>query len=426
MLNHFRKSWDTNVKHYVRSGLYNSLPNEIKNKIPSSNISRWKNESKDKYFGSDIAQYINQDIELYKRIGQNTKIKNLNEGYFKLVDALHKILSQVNGVKQKLTENKDSIVNIVENLKESISIDKAIKVFGISRATYQNYKTLVTNKCDSSYFLWCVKKYPHQLLKKEILVIKKYLIDEKYSYWSKSSIYLKAIREKSISCGISTWYKYCKLLGFGKRHLQVKKSYKSLKSSKPNEIWCADVTIFKTSDGIKHYIHFLMDHYSKKILGYKIEKSSLAIAIKALLLEAYNKLETQDNIILLTDGGPENVNTTVTNFISLEYINIKHLIAQKDIQFSNSKIEAFNKIIKHQFLLPKHLNNFKQLNVALNKDVLIYNNNRPQLGLAGNTPSETYNNVPLNMKQYTSHFSEHKKNRILQNQKSACNNCTVI
>ena len=421
-----RISWDTNVKHYVRSGLYLNLPSDIKNQIPSSNLSRWKNEPNDKYIGSELAKYIDQDIALYKRIGQNSNIKKINESYFKLVDVLHETLYNVGGFKQKIADNKDSIVNAIENIKEIIPIENAIKIFNISRSTYQNYKTLVINKCDASYFLWCVKKYPHQLLKQEISVIRDYMIDEKYKFWSKSSIYLKAIREKSISCGISTWYKYCKLLGYNNRHLRPKKNYKSLKTSKPNEIWCADVTIFKTLDGVKHYIHFLMDHYSKMILGFRIEKSSSAFAIKTLLQEAYKKLEVDDDIIFLTDGGSENKNSTVAGFINSKLVKMKHLIAQKDIQFSNSKIEAFNKIIKHQFLLPKNLNNFKQLNVALNKDVLIYNNNRPQLGLAGNTPSETYINVPLNMKQYTSHFSEHKKNRILQNQKSTCNNCTII
>lgn len=421
-----RISWDTNVKHYVRSGLYLNLPSDIKSQISSSNLSRWKNEPNDKYIGSELAKYIDQDIAFYKRIGQNSNIKKINESYFKLVDVLHETLYNVGGFKQKIADNKDSIVNAIENIKEIIPIENAIKIFNISRSTYQNYKTLVINKCDASYFLWCVKKYPHQLLKQEISVIRDYMIDEKYKFWSKSSTYLKAIREKAISCGISTWYKYCKLLGYNNRHLRPKKKYKSLKTSKPNEIWCADVTVFKTLDGVKHYIHFLMDHYSKMILGFRIEKSSSAFAIKTLLQEAYKKLAIDDDIIFLTDGGSENKNSTVAGFINSKLAKMKHLIAQKDIQFSNSKIEAFNKIIKHQFLLPKNLNNFKQLNVALNKDVLIYNNNRPQLGLAGNTPSETYNNVPLNMKQYTSHFNEHKKNRILQNQKSTCNNCTII
>lgn len=45
-------------------------------------------------------------------------------------------------------------------------------------------------------------------------------------------------------------------------------------SYRPHEIWCADVTILKTLDDKKQYIHFLMDDYSKMILGYRIENSS--------------------------------------------------------------------------------------------------------------------------------------------------------
>lgn len=303
-----RISWDTNVKHYVRSGLYHNLPSDIINQIPSSNLSRWKNESEDKYLGSEATKYINQDIELYKKIGQSSNIKKMNEGYFKLVDVLHEILHNVKGFKQKIADNKDFIVNTIENIKEIIPIENAIKIFNISRSTYQNYKTLVINKCDASYFLWCVKKYPHQLLKKEILVIKDYMADEKYRYWSKSSVYLKAIRDEKLYCCLSTFYKYCRLLGFKeKRKRQKSDDYAPVKTTHPNELWCADVTIFKTADGVKHYIHFLMDHYSRMILGYTVEKSSNGQAIKRLLQNAYMKFKPQ-NVTFLTDGATENVN----------------------------------------------------------------------------------------------------------------------
>jgi putative transposase len=139
-------------------------------------------------------------------------------------------------------------------------------------------------------------------------------------------------------------------LGYGKlRHLQPKIKYSSLKSYKPNEIWCADVTILKTVNGKKHYIHFLMDHYSKMILGYSIENNSNPKATKNLLQEAYLKYKSKASITLVTDAGVENVNTAVQEFLNTTNQDIKHLIAQKDIPFSNSKIEAFNKIIKHQF-----------------------------------------------------------------------------
>lgn len=104
-------------------------------------------------------------------------------------------------------------------------------------------------------------------------------------------------------------------------------------------------------------------------------------------------------------------------------IKMTHLIAQRDIQFSNSSIEAFNKIIKHQFLLPLKISNGKILGKELDKAIFIYNNIRPQFGLKGNTPIEVYQGNVLNFEQYKTHFKEHKKHRILQHQKSNCKIC---
>jgi hypothetical protein len=350
--------------------------------------------------------------------------KKVMEAYFKLSDTYHEIISSVKGIKYKIAKQKEKIVNAIENVKELVSIEDALKVFNISRATYHNYKTLVINKCDSSYFLWCVKQYPHQLLKKEIFQIKKYMENEDYLHWSKSSVYLLALRNKEISFGLTTWYKYSKLLGYNtSRHLQSKKIYSSLTSYRPNEIWCADVTILKTLDDKKHYIHFLMDHYSKMILGYRIENSSSPKAIRDLLEQAYLEHKNKESIAFVTDGGVENVNTTVQEFLTTTSQDIKHLIAQKDIPFSNSKIEAFNKIIKHQFLLPQNLTNRRQLENALVANVLTYNTIRPQLSLQGNTPQETFLGKPLAINAYKMHFHEQKTLRISANQQNSCNGC---
>ena len=147
-----------------------------------------------------------------------------------------------------------------------------------------------------------------------------------------------------------------------------------------------------------------MDHYSKMILGYSVENSSSPRAIKDLLQNAYFKHKKQDPIVLVTDGGVENVNNTVQEFIGTTNSDIKHLIAQKDIPFSNSRIEAFNKIIKHQFLLPQNLANRKQLEIALEIDVQTYNTICPQLSLQGNTPVETFSGKSLDIHHYKTHF----------------------
>lgn len=68
-------------------------------------------------------------------------------------------------------------------------------------------------------------------------------------HWSKSSVYLLALRNKNISFGLTTLNKYCKLLGYKKTiYLHPKKVYGSLNNFRPNEICCADVTILKTAD----------------------------------------------------------------------------------------------------------------------------------------------------------------------------------
>lgn len=231
------------------------------------------------------------------------------EAYFELSDTYHEIVSAVKGIKQQIALQKVKLVNILEKTKDIVPVENALKIFNISRGTYHNYKVLVINKCVSSHFLRCVKQYPQQLLKMEILQIKKYMQIKDLLHWSKSSVYLLALRNKDISFGLTTWYKYSKLLGYAAiRHLYPKKVYGSLKSSRPNEIWCADVTILKTVDNKKHYIHFLMDHYSKMILGYKIENSSSPKATRDLLEHAYLKYKSKESITFVTDGGVENVN----------------------------------------------------------------------------------------------------------------------
>lgn len=55
--------------------------------------------------------------------------------------------------------------------------------------------------------------------------------------------------------------------------------------------------------------------------------------------------------------------------------------------------------------------------------VSVYNYERPQMHLQGNTPSETYNGTPIDFGRYTMDFSKQKQLRILENQKNRCKVC---
>jgi len=419
-----RNSWDTSIKHLARHGLLKDiLTSEQIANVPSSNLWRWKNEPDDKYLYSEINNIVKQEIELIKRLNQSSKIKKINESYFKLCDTFHYVISKVSGIKSLIKNEKELIVNTIDLVKNYIPIDNALKVFSISRSTFENYKSLIIHKCEASYYKWCTKRYPNQLLPKEVETIKTYMTRLDYKHWSKSSVYLKAIRDHSLCCGLSTFYKYCRLLGF-KNLKSHKKSdrYKPLITSRPNEVWCADVTIFKTNDNIKHYIHILMDHYSKKIIGYQIKSSSSGQTTRDLLQEAY-KTHKPIETLFLTDGGSENVNTNVSSLLESYGNKIMHRIAQRDVHFSNSTIEAFNKVLKYQFLYPRLINNGKALKKVMTEVIPMYNDHRPQWVLGGNSPSETFNGASINFSKYTRNFKLQKTLRIIKNQRNNCKNC---
>jgi putative transposase len=419
-----RRSWDTAVKHLTRYGVLNDVltPEQIAS-IPRSNLSRWKYENDDKYSLCEINNIIREEIELIKRINQSSKIKKINESYFKLCDTFHEIVSKVKGIKSLIKNSKELVVNTIDAVKDSIQINDALKIFNISRTTFENYKSIVVHKCNASYYKWCTKRFSNQSLPTEVETIQEYMNDDNYKHWSKASIYLKAIRDEKLKCCISTFYKYCQLLGFKNRPRKKKSDdYHPVKTSAPNQIWCADVTIFKTKDHVKHYIHFLIDHFSKYIIGYKICKSSSSNAIKELLDNAC-KMHKPDKLQFLTDGGSENVNATVSSFIYSPDIPIEHIIAQKDVVFSNSMIEALNKVIKHQFLYPHQIANSNQLHNILKESVSLYNEIRPQMSLGGNTPVETFHGITIDFSKYSQHFNEHRAYRRQQNKKNTCNGC---
>lgn len=413
-----RHSWDTTIKHLARHNVLDSVltPDQI-SKIPSSNLSRWKNENDEKYLYADINELVKQEIELIKRLNQSSNIKRINECYFKLVDTFHFVISKAKGIKTLIKHQKELVVDAIESVKEAISIDKALKVFNISRTTYQHYKTIVIHKCETSYFKWCTKRFSNQLLPQEVLTIKSYMAHEEYRYWSKASIYLRAIRDDNLRCCISTFYKYCRLLGFaGNLRTKRPNNNKPLRTFSPNEAWCADVTIFKTTDGMKHYIHVLMDHYSRKILGYSIENNNSGKAIRNLLKDAYLKHRPKQTLFL-TDGGCENTNANVFSLLGSLGNSIVHKIAQRDVVLSNSMIEAFNKTLKYEFLYPMNINTKSGLVKVMAKAITKYNNSRPQWVLGGNTPSETFSGISMNFDNYRMSFIEQKQLRITQNKK---------
>jgi len=148
---------------------------------------------------------------------------------------------------------------------------------------------------------------------------------------------------------------------------------------------------------VKQYIYLVVDNYSRKILSWNMADRVSGEIRMQTLREAWHTAKPEKQVDLIVDGGPENNNYVVDNFIKSAGVDITKSVALKDILFSNSLVESANKLLKYRYLFPKEVQDGKQLRNVLEKSIHDFNEVRPHGKLGGLTPSGVYQgqNVPI-------------------------------
>ncbi len=191
-----------------------------------------------------------------------------------------------------------------------------------------------------------------------------------------------------------------------------------IRASKPFEKLHMDVTIYRPLDNTRVYIYFIVDNFSRKILSWKASleiKADISFDnLKQACLE--NDLFNNETE-LIVDGGSENKGA-VDGFI-LNHKNWKKLIAQKDIIFSNSIVEAVNKVIKYQYIFKRSFADFSDLSNNLGSFVEDYNN-RPHSVLKL-SPNDVAQGKVFDNDKYKEKLKEARIKRIADNK--ACDKC---
>jgi len=106
-----------------------------------------------------------------------------------------------------------------------------------------------------------------------------------------------------------------------------------------------------------------------------------------LLVQAATHLNDQQPT-LLADGGVENCNSAVDRLIQSGLL--KRLLAQTEIDFSNSLIESWWRTLKHQWLYLNSLDTITTLEKLVGFYVDEHNTRLPHSAFRGQTPDETY------------------------------------
>jgi transposase InsO family protein len=262
------------------------------------------------------------------------------------------------------------------------------------------------------------------LVVREINVIKAYCADILYLHWPLASIYHQIRREGAACFTLSTFYKYVSLLGLKRRlaRHRRKNHHAGIRAHAPLQILHADATVFRTADNRQSYIHLVQDNYSRTILGYTATESCKGENTFANLDAVLQKYLIPSGIascMLLTDDGSENAGSLKNLITGTAFPTITHLIAQRDIEFSNSMIEAVNKQLKYRFLYHHSIADHAALVKYLEQAVEDYNS-RPHDVLNGLTPLEVMEGKVFDKDAWQQQMLFARTNRIAENKKNKC------
>ncbi|MFP5491772.1 MAG: DDE-type integrase/transposase/recombinase, partial [Bacteriovoracia bacterium] len=222
---------------------------------------------------------------------------------------------------------------------------------------------------------------------------------------------------------IDSWYKYLKMNQVVRPRLvaEKRKHYgQGIRATKPNELWHIDITEVKTQSFQKLYLQLIVDNFSRSIISFKTGyRKDLKLSLKTLKCLDDSRILRPKYV--LTDGGKENVNSSVAKILIGK--GVTHLVANSDVNFSNSIVEAVFRQMKRipEIRNPRSLNMFQ---IAIQKYAQEHNFVIPHSSLKGSTPAELLSGQLL-VKENNAHLQalKQKQQEIRSHQKHQCRVC---
>ena len=167
-----------------------------------------------------------------------------------------------------------------------------------------------------------------------------------------------------------------------------------LKVTGPNQVWQSDITYVRIKES-HYYVIFIIDVYTKKIVGCKVSKHMRASANLKALKEAITSNGAPK--IHHSDRGSQYTSNAYTKLLKSHGCKISMgLIAQ-----DNAYAERINRTIKEEYLEYWKPRSFYTLRKQVNKAKNHYNNNRIHNHIKRYTPNcyiDLWNKTPEEMK----------------------------
>lgn len=158
-----------------------------------------------------------------------------------------------------------------------------------------------------------------------------------------------------------------------------------LKVQRINQVWSSDITYFDLQ-GVFYYITFIIDHYSRRILGYSVSSrlQTEHTTLPALIMAIVTRGLIPQGIIFHSDGGGQYYDRQFLILTS----RYKFKNSMCEMAYQNGMSERLNGIIKNNYLRHWNITNLAELIQQVDRAVRLYNMEKPHSGLGRMTPCE--------------------------------------
>ena len=276
---------------------------------------------------------------------------------------------------------------IIEPERSGKSISDVCIAFGVSRATWYNWKRRY-----DTYGIDGLKnqsRKPHNIKNLKVTEeLEKLVLELRLNNrFGPMRIRFRLKRKYGVSLGTKTIYNLLKRHKLNVLSVKLKRKYKRFEMKHPNELVQMDTKgpFYLKASRTKHYFIHVIDDCSRKVVSKWCNRRTSEAALS--VLKEWVKLHGKPNKVM-HDGGTEFTSTDFKNFLILNGIKDKQI--PKGYPQEQGKVEAYNKIVISEFLQIEELKDEKDGAEKYESFVNSYNYEREHGGINGMTPAEKF------------------------------------
>jgi len=318
--------------------------------------------------------------------------------------------------------DKRRLLRAIGHARRAFALRRILRTLRLSESRYHAWRRRACPLEDRSS---CPRSSPQQLTPNEIRRIREMATSPEYRHVPTGTLARLAQRMGAVFASPTTWHRLIRDRGWRRPRIRIHPDGPKvgIRASKPDEIWHVDTTVIRLLDGIRAYLHAAIDNFSRRILAWRLAEHFDPANAVAVLLEAGAAREAARIVpTVVADAGVENRNGDIDRLIASGLL--RRVLAMTELSFSNSMIEAWWRVLKHQWLFLNSIDSIGKLRGLVEFYVREHNARLPHSAFRGQTPDEMYfgtgDGVPA---QLEAGRAAAREARLRENRKQTCSAC---